>query len=1119
MKKQLLLLLCGLLAALNIHAQTSVGYLDSWPKPNGEVYAIARSGNTVYIGGEFTTVGGQSRSNIAAIDATTGTLTSWNPGAANDVFCLAVSGNTVYVGGAFFSIGGQSRSNIAAIDATTGNVTSWQPDADNNVAALAVSGNTVYVGGEFITISGQSRGRIAAIDATTGAASSWNPNANDRVATIAVSGSTIYAGGSFTAIGGQSRNSIAALDATTGNASSWNPNANDRVSSIALSGSTLYAAGNFSAIGGQGRNNIAALSTSTGNATAWNPNPNSTVYSLAVNGSRVYASGEFTSIGGQSRGRIAALDATTGNATPWNPNENSVNAEIRFVAVSGSFVYAGGNFSRMAGDTTRRFFMALLDSTSLPPFVTITAAANPICAGASETFNAVPFNAISPTYQWTKNGTAVPGATATTFITNTLANGDTIRCVMTDGGTPTASNPINVTVNALPVASISTSAPNPFCPGTTVPLSASPSGAGNSYLWKLGTTTLSSTTAQQNATAAGSYTVRVTDGNGCVGTSPAFALTTKNPPAAFNLTAGGVTTFCSGGSVTLSPNPGANLSTFPNFQWSNNGVAISGATSLSFPATASGSYTITVSDNGGCGRTSVARAVTVNPLPVASISTAQNPFCAGGTAVLNASPTGTGITYQWMLGTTTLSTTTAQHTANAAGSYTVKVKDGNGCVGTSPSFALSVKTPPSAFSLTASGATTFCSGGSVTLSPNANTNLSGFPNFQWSNNGVAIPGATSLSFSATASGSYTITVSDSTGCRGTSAARAVTVNPLPVPSISTARNPFCAGSTAVLNASPSGAGNNYLWKFGSTTVSGATAATYPTSTAGSYTVTVTDGNGCVGTSPAFALTTKNPPAAFNLTANAATTFCSGGSVTLSPNASANFSGFPNFQWSNNGVVISGATSPSFPATASGSYTLTASDSTGCGRVSVARAVTVNPTPVVTITPLGSTTIGSGGSVTLQANAGTGFTYQWFRNNVAISGATAQNFVANSGGSYTVRVTSGGCSKISAAVVVTQTSNKESLGVTSGGSDALLESTFSISAFPNPADGKVMVRTNGAVSQSATVQVMSIMGVAVKEVEMQNGQTEIDLSGVASGVYLLRYKDGEGRTGILRLVKQ
>ncbi len=110
-----------------------------------------------------------------------------------------VSGPTVYAGGDFDHIGGQDRNHIAAIDATTGAATSWNPDPNGigtrPAEPLAVSGSTVYVGGGFTSIGGQPRNRIAALDATTGAATSWNPNANLGVSALVVSGSTVYVGG------------------------------------------------------------------------------------------------------------------------------------------------------------------------------------------------------------------------------------------------------------------------------------------------------------------------------------------------------------------------------------------------------------------------------------------------------------------------------------------------------------------------------------------------------------------------------------------------------------------------------------------------------------------------------------------------------------------------------------------------------------------------------------------------------------------------------------------------------------------------------------------------------------------------------------------------------------
>ncbi len=110
---------------------------DSTPAYNtwvtsGAVHAMVNYNGIVYIGGSFNKVGPvggpmQTRNHIAAIDADTGRATAWNPNANGIIYSLAISGNTVYVGGTFTSIGGQTRNSIAALDATTGAATAWNP--------------------------------------------------------------------------------------------------------------------------------------------------------------------------------------------------------------------------------------------------------------------------------------------------------------------------------------------------------------------------------------------------------------------------------------------------------------------------------------------------------------------------------------------------------------------------------------------------------------------------------------------------------------------------------------------------------------------------------------------------------------------------------------------------------------------------------------------------------------------------------------------------------------------------------------------------------------------------------------------------------------------------------
>ena len=201
------------------------GTATAWnPSANGEVDALSVNGSTVYAGGAFTSIGGQPRSDIAALDATSGAATAWNPNASGifpvfgpytHVCALSVSGSTVYAGGAFTSIGGQGRAYIAALDAASGEATAWNPNANDEVVALSVSGSTVYVGGLFFSIGGQTRDGVAALDAASGAATTWNPSVDGDVFALSVSGPAVYAGGAFGGVGGLPQSGIAAISPST----------------------------------------------------------------------------------------------------------------------------------------------------------------------------------------------------------------------------------------------------------------------------------------------------------------------------------------------------------------------------------------------------------------------------------------------------------------------------------------------------------------------------------------------------------------------------------------------------------------------------------------------------------------------------------------------------------------------------------------------------------------------------------------------------------------------------------------------------------------------------------------------------------------------------------------
>jgi hypothetical protein len=603
-------------------------------------------------------------------------------------------------------------------------------------------------------------------------------------------------------------------------------------------------------------------------------------------------------------------------------------------------VTASGNYSVTVGANGCSATSSSTAVTANPlPSATISASGpTTFCAGGSVTLTA----SSGSSYLWST------GATTQSIVVT--SSGSYSVTVTNASGCSAASSATAVTVNALPSAAITASGPTTFCAGGSVTLTAS---AGASYLWSNGATAQS-----VNVTASGSYSVTVTNASGCSTTSSATSVTVTPVPAA-TIAASGPTTFCAGGSVTLTASSGS------SYLWSN------GATTPSIVATSTGSYNVTVTNASGCSTTSAATAVTVNAPPSAGI-TASGPttFCTGGSVTLTASA---GASYLWSNGATT-----ASINVTSSGSYSVTVTNASGCTATSSATTVTVNALPSA-TITSSGPTTFCAGGSVTLTASAGAS------YLWSN------GATTQAINATTSGNYSVTVTSAGGCSATSAATTVTVNPKPTPTITpSGPTTFCTGGSVTLTAS---AGSSYLWS------TGAITASINVTTSGSYTVTTTNASGCSATSSATTVTVNANPTP-TIGASGPTTFCAGGSVTLTASAGS------SYLWS------TGATTPSIVVTSAGSYSVTVTTAGGCSATSSATNVVVNAKPATpTITAGGPTTFCAGGSVTLTAPAG--FTYSWS------TGATTQSIVVSTSGSYTVTVTNaGGCSTGSAATSVT-----------------------------------------------------------------------------------------------------
>ena len=584
---------------------------------------------------------------------------------------------------------------------------------------------------------------------------------------------------------------------------------------------------------------------------------------------------------------------------------------------------------------------------ALPTTPTITAGGpTTFCAGGSVTLTA----SAGSSYLWSNGAT-------TASINVTTAGTYSVQVTNAAGCQSAASAGTTVTVNALPTTpTITAGGPTTFCAGGSVTLSAPTS---TSYLWSNGATTQSIT-----VTTAGSYTVQVGNASGCLSASSTATTVTVNAlPAVPTITAGGPTTFCSGGSVTLS----APAST--SYLWSN------GATTQTITVTTTGSYTVTVSNAAGCTRTSAPTSVTVNPAPATPTITAGGPttFCTPGSVTLTSS-SATGNT--WSNGATTQSIT-----VSASGSYTVTVTSA-GCSSTSTATVVTATATPATPTITAGGPTTFCNGNTVTLTSSATSGNT------WST------GATTQSITVSTAGTYTVTVG-AAGCSATSTGTTVTVNALPTTPTITAGGPttFCAGGSVTLSAPTS---TSYLWSNGATTQS------ITVTTAGSYTVQVGNASGCLSASSTATTVTVNAlPAVPTITAGGPTTFCSGGSVMLSAPAAT------SYLWSN------GATSQTITVNTAGNYTVQVTNASGCTSASSAvQSVVVNSNPAQpVITANGSTSLCNGSTVDLSSSYTTGNNWS--------TGSTAQSITVSTAGSYTVTVTDvNGCTATSAPVTVT-----------------------------------------------------------------------------------------------------
>ncbi|MFT4665072.1 MAG: gliding motility-associated-like protein [Patescibacteria group bacterium] len=489
-----------------------------------------------------------------------------------------------------------------------------------------------------------------------------------------------------------------------------------------------------------------------------------------------------------------------------------------------------------------------------------------------------------------------------------------------------------------------------FCEGGNSLLNA---GTGfETYAWSTG-----DDTQTLEVVGAGSYDVTVSDASGCTGETSIQISENNNPTIAVL----GNSPACEGESITLDAGAG-----FVDYLWSDQSL------NQDLTVTVSGTYSVTVTDANNCtAEQTIEAVVNENPEPLILGVTV---FCTGSEITLALNET--YATYEWSEGSDTESIM-----VNTGGDYSVIVSLDSGCTAEA---AISV-TENENLEPTIAGELSFCEGTFTTL-----TAPSGFT-YEWSNN------MNTQEIIVSTTGQYNVLVTDAIGCTGTVEV-AVVSNGLPEPVIGGSTT-FCIGTSTTLDA---GDYASYLWSDGTTTTQ-----TLEVSTASSYTVLVTDVNGC----SAEAQIDVTESISLNPAISGDLSLCDGGISTLDAGA-----GFENYVWSTGGVTQSISTN------IAGDYTVTVSDASGCtGDGTV--AVVINTNPVVSIGGL-TTFCGDENSL---LDAGVGYAeYLWS------NGATTQTVEAMTSGNYGVIITDdNGCTaETSLDIVQNQNPDPSILGPSS-----------------------------------------------------------------------------------------
>lgn len=700
---------------------------------------------------------------------------------------------------------------------------------------------------------------------------------------------------------------------------------------------------------------------------------------------------------------------------------------------------------------------------------------NVLCfGGTTGSIDLTPSGGTAPyTYSWSNGATSqdLSGLAAGSYTVNVHdANGISGSCA--------ATATITITQPAAPLT-VSTTQVNILCfGGSTASINLTPAGGTPTYtyLWSNG-----ATSQDISGLAAGTYSVVVNDANGSTGGCTATTTVTIAQPAApLTVSTTQTNVLCFGGStgaINLTPVGGTAPYTY---SWSN------GAVTQDLSGLVAGTYTVIVNDasgsSGGCTATTTVT-ITQPAAPLTLTSTQVNVACnAGSTGSIDLTPAGgtAPYTYLWSNGSTN-----QDITGLIAGTYTVTVHDANGLTGGCAATATITITQPTALTQNVN-AFTYPSGTNISCFglSDGSTNLTiggGVPGYTytWSN------GATTEDLSGVPAGNYSVTVTDANGCIITSS---ITLTQPLILASNVVPSVYAGGfnlsgciSDGSIDLSVSGgnAGYTYLWSNGSTTQD------ISSLTAGTYSVTVTDVNGCTTTS-SITLTQPTPltqsisaftyPSGTNISCFS----LSDGSIDLTIGG-----GTPMYSY----LWSTGATTQDLSNIPVGTYNVTVTDANGC---QITSTITLTQ-PTVLTTSLDPSVYAGGfnvsgcvadGSIDLTVVGGNpGYTYSWS------NGSIIQDLSSLVAGTYIVTVTDVNGCQSSSTITLTQPG-----GLTQTIAGTTFPSGTNISCF-GLSDGNVNLTIGGGTPGYTYL--------------WNTGATSEDLSNVPAGTYGVTVTDANG----------